>query len=596
MILSGTSRVPEWERLFPGYMDWELACLRRRARAVRIDTEKLAQGQLEVTFDWPLCAKWIPLRAVFQSTHPYVRPQVMLCTAPDDWPERHIAPDTGNICLLGRDSAQWQPEWSLADLLERQLEGALLGGGEEDPQGEPAEYWWNQLGQSQLRDSYCLVDSDWDFASTGGGELELVISFEPPAPRGAQPTVPRIRAYVRRVFNRRGETVAEWTIPLPPDLAGGRVVRVHWRRLDSVLLPRPNIGQRITQLRRDHFGGPGQREALPGGVNIRPFVFLHPIELDETRKGDGWLVGLEWGDAKSFRNRPGVAPRSAVIPILRAGRSDLGARVPAIAALAGRKVTLVGAGALGAPIAIELARNGVGQLTLVDFDVVEPGNSVRWPLGAPAWGKPKISALKEYIEAHFPSCRVEPRSHALGMSSNPTDDELLTEVLPGTDLLIDASASHSVNRVLWDRAQRRGVPMIQLGATPEVRGGAVVHYPVGGPCVLCLQRARIAGTVDEPAGSDDERRVQPAGCGERTFVGTDYDLQELSLQAIRQAVAVVSGRLDVSVVDTLSLAANGDRSAPPVWLRQILEPSPECNCRKIRDASATALGTVSQPD
>jgi len=137
--------------------------------------------------------------------------------------------------------------------------------------------------------------------------------------------------------------------------------------------------------------------------------------------------------------------------------------------------------------------------------------------------------------------------------------------------------------------------MIQLGATPEVRGGTVVHYPIGGPCVLCLQRARIAGNVDEPAGSDDERRVQPAGCGERTFIGADYDLQELSLQAIRQAVAVLSGGLFASVVDTLGLAVDGDRSTPPIWRRQALQPSPECNCRKIRHAIATKPSSPAQP-
>lgn len=587
MILSSASVVPEWERLFPGYMEWELACLRQRARVVTVDNEKLAQGQLEVTFDWPLRGKWIPLRAEFQSTHPYVRPQVFLCTTQANWPERHVAPDSGNICLLGRDSAQWQPEWSLAELLQRQLEGALFGGGEEDPQGEPAEYWWNHIGHGHLRDSYCLVDSDWDLTSTDDGDLELVVSFEPP-PRGTPTAKPQIRAYVRRVFDKKGETIAQWTMPLPLGLAEGRVVRVPWHRHDSALLPRADVGRRLTELRQAHFGGPGKREALPGGIQIRPFVFLHPIELDEDRTGDGWLVGLEWGDAKDFRDRPIAAPKGAVIPILRAGRSDMGARVPAIVTLAGRKVTVVGVGALGAPIAIDLARNGVGQLTLVDFDVVEPGNSVRWPLGAPAWGKPKIDALKEYIEVNFPGCKVEHRSHALGMCFTPTDDELLAEVLADADLLVDAAASHSVNRLLWDRSQRRGVPMIQLGATPEVRGGTVVHYPIGGPCVLCLQRARIAGIVDEPTGSDDEKRVQPAGCGERTFVGADYDLQELSLQAIRQAVAVVSGNLTASVVDTLGLAADGDRSAPPVWRRQTLDSSPECGCGKIRDASATA--------
>jgi len=49
LILSVTSLVPEWERLFPVYMDWELACLWRRARAVRIDTEKLTQGRFSRT-------------------------------------------------------------------------------------------------------------------------------------------------------------------------------------------------------------------------------------------------------------------------------------------------------------------------------------------------------------------------------------------------------------------------------------------------------------------------------------------------------------------------------------------------------------------
>jgi molybdopterin/thiamine biosynthesis adenylyltransferase len=583
--MSGTSPVPEWERLFPGYMEWELACLRQRARAVVVNREKLAQGQLEVTFDWPLRGKWTPLRAEFQSTHPYVRPQVFLCTAAEDWPERHVAPDSGNICLLGRDTVQWPPEWSLAELLERQLEGALLGGGEEDPQGEPAEFWWNNIGRGSLRDSYCLVDSDWDLRSADSGNLELIVSFWPPVSRDDKP---QVRAYVRRVLDTDSKTIAEWTMPLPPGLAEGRVMRVPWYRLDSVLLPRPNIARRLDELRQAHFGGPGRREALPGGINIRPYVFLHPIELDENRIGDGWLLGIEWGTSKDFSGRPGTAPKGTVIPILRAGRSDMGARVPAISALAGRTVVVVGVGALGAPIAIELARNGVGRLVLVDHDVVEPGNSVRWPLGAPVWGKLKITALKEYIEAQFPGCKVEPRQHALGMNSNPTDDELLSDVLEDASLVIDASASHGVNRLLWDRTQRRSVPMIQLGATPEVRGGTVVHYPVGGPCVLCLERARDAGTVDEAAGSEDERRVQPAGCGERTFVGADYDLQELSLQAIRQAVAVVSRSLTAGVVDTLDLAFGGDRCSPPLWRRQALEPSSECNCRKIRDASAAA--------
>jgi hypothetical protein len=108
---------------------------------------------------------------------------------------------------------------SLAELLERQLEGALFGGGEEGLQDEPAEYWWNHIGQGQLHDSYCLVDSDWDLTCTNDGDLELVVSFETPEPRGEPTAKPQIRAYVRRILDKEGKTIARWTMPLPIGLA-----------------------------------------------------------------------------------------------------------------------------------------------------------------------------------------------------------------------------------------------------------------------------------------------------------------------------------------------------------------------------------------
>ena len=581
--------VPAWECLFPGYMRWELDCLSGQARAVKVDSERLAQGILEVAFEWPLRGQWIPLRAHFQSTHPYVRPQVFLMTPPEQWPERHVAPDTGNICLLGRDSAQWQPEWSLAELLDRQLEGALFGVGDEDPQGEPAEVWWNQVGQTQLNASYCLFDSDWDLSGAMSGELELVVLFEPPAPRGAFPQGPRVRAYVRRVLDKAGATIAEWTEPFPAQLAHGRLIRAPWHRLDNVLLPHPGHGSAIGKLRTEHFGKPGHPETYPGDIQIRFFAFLYPIELDDTRKGDGWFIALEWGPRRAFRLAPGNAPKGAVVPTLRAGRSDMGVRVPAVATFRGCKVLVIGTGALGAPIAIGLARNGVQRLTLVDFDTVEPGNSVRWPLGAPAWGKSKVFSLKEHIENQFPGCTVDARSHALGIGGETSDDQLLAEALKDAALVIDASASYSVSRLIWDRSQRVRVPMLQLGATPEVRGGSVVHYPVGGPCIVCLEYARSAGTVDEePQGAGSDARVQPVGCAERTFVGADYDLQELSLQAVRQAVSVVAGVLNTSVVDTLQLTGPDDCSSPPRWQRQDLPVHSGCSCQAIRDAQDRA--------
>ncbi len=64
------------------------------------------------------------------------------------------------------------------------------------------------------------------------------------------------------------------------------------------------------------------------------------------------------------------------------------------------KVIIFGCGAVGGAIAIELAMAGVRNLTLYDFDVVEPSDVARHIYYTESSiGKKKTEALKEYIES-----------------------------------------------------------------------------------------------------------------------------------------------------------------------------------------------------
>src|SRR3546814_19686943 len=81
---------------------------------------------------------------------------------------------------------------------------------------------------------------------------------------------------------------------------------------------------------------------------------------------------------------------------------DLQVRVPSARALRDKKVLLIGCGAIGSFVACELARAGVGGLDLLDKDVLEPGNSVRWPLGRSHWGLSKVVALKHHLSQEYP--------------------------------------------------------------------------------------------------------------------------------------------------------------------------------------------------
>jgi len=71
------------------------------------------------------------------------------------------------------------------------------------------------------------------------------------------------------------------------------------------------------------------------------------------------------------------------------------------------KVAIAGLGGLGSNIAIMLARIGVGQLLLVDFDVVEPSNLNRQNYNISHLGMPKTMALKKQIEEINPFIKVE---------------------------------------------------------------------------------------------------------------------------------------------------------------------------------------------
>ncbi len=78
------------------------------------------------------------------------------------------------------------------------------------------------------------------------------------------------------------------------------------------------------------------------------------------------------------------------------------------------KVGIAGAGGLGSHVAIALVRVGIGQLTIVDFDVVEPSNLNRQQYFIDQIGKPKVMALKENLQRINPACRINIFNQKIG--------------------------------------------------------------------------------------------------------------------------------------------------------------------------------------
>lgn len=94
-------------------------------------------------------------------------------------------------------------------------------------------------------------------------------------------------------------------------------------------------------------------------------------------------------------------------------------------------VGIAGLGGLGSNIAVMLARMGVGHLTLIDFDVVEPSNLNRQSYYIRHLGMFKTSALAEQIKEINPFVK-------LTLHTKRIESENVSELLKDCDIVCEA--------------------------------------------------------------------------------------------------------------------------------------------------------------
>ncbi len=133
---------------------------------------------------------------------------------------------------------------------------------------------------------------------------------------------------------------------------------------------------------------------------------------------------------------------------------------PRFTSLQKKSITVVGLGAVGGYAVEGLARAGIQNFTLVDFDTIQPSNINRQILALETtMGRPKVAVAKERILAINPSCKVK----ALQLFAS---DESMAEILqPKPDLLIDAIDSLNPKAQLLKAAHKANIPMLSsMGA------------------------------------------------------------------------------------------------------------------------------------
>jgi molybdopterin/thiamine biosynthesis adenylyltransferase len=157
-------------------------------------------------------------------------------------------------------------------------------------------------------------------------------------------------------------------------------------------------------------------------------------------------------------------------------------------ALRDASVLVIGAGALGSPVALYLAGAGVGRLGIVDDDDVEVSNLHRQPLHfTPDVGEPKAESAAVKLRFLNPDIVVE----AYRMR---VDDTNAAGLIEGQDLVIDCSDTfatrYAVNKACCDA----GVDLVEGGAVGW-SGLVMTIVPKRTACYRCAFPTAPIGTL-----------------------------------------------------------------------------------------------------
>lgn len=147
-------------------------------------------------------------------------------------------------------------------------------------------------------------------------------------------------------------------------------------------------------------------------------------------------------------------------------------------ALRGASVLVVGAGALGSPVALHLAGAGVGRLGIVDADDVELSNLHRQHLHfTPDIGVPKAHSAAVKLGFLNPETVVEPYQVRL-------DESNAAGLVEGHDLVVDCSDSFATRYAVNAACCDAGVPLVE-GGVLGTSGLVMAIRPGESACYRC---------------------------------------------------------------------------------------------------------------
>ena len=493
----------------------------RAAHRVRFEGDATAVGETQrVVVDYP-------------EGFPYARPEVRLPNLPIQATDEHRTLGDGQLCLRGYVPDGWDHSEDGASLLpdvERWI-GSHRSGIWENPHEAPDLMVLNR----QRIGATVLFDDPSDSAIPEAGEILVDVQTRGNAHLVHVREIGKALRYGQFLDPQRMTRFSGiyTTLSGPPvDLARAMISDGLVSAEDAVKHITAAGGTAVPH--KEHRKKKGQK---PGGTRQHQLIALRFPMKSGSRQQTVWEV-LWWDTGKRMYTAAQVHYRSDTFNRVR--------HVVDLDRLEKAHVAVLGVGAIGGTVALELARSGVGMLTLIDNDVIAPGNLARHVSELRQVGLPKVCAVAEQIRRRFPNVKVTEGFAGAQLTNLYGSFDALVDLARTVDAVAVCVGNHNLHQFVNDALIVAGKVGVYAWVGPDAVAGRVVRIDPGATgCFWCYEHWVEDKNSDYfhalPEIEDINALPLDYGCNTPAIPGSSFDHGRIALAQTRQLIQALLG-------------------------------------------------------
>ena len=211
----------------------------------------------------------------------------------------------------------------------------------------------------------------------------------------------------------------------------------------------------------------------------------------------------------------------------------------------GKRVAVVGAGSVGSKLAESLLRSGISRLTVVDGDVLLPGNLERHALDWRDVGFRKVHGLKRRLLHIAPGADVIVVDDNLNWQRSARTHAWQVASIADCDMIVDATGDPATALFLGAVANANGRPFVSVEVFEGGIGGLIATCLPERDPPFALARAAFLAWCDEQGVKPPEpgpRRYEALAEGGTPVVADDAAVTMTAGHAARVVLDILDGR------------------------------------------------------